>query len=143
MRRRRIAAAVALVVTGALLVGAGAAWTASDQAAAKKRTVMLDEWSVTPNKKKVKRGKVTFTVTNDGNFKHNFVIVRTNKPPGKLPRKKSGLQAKEKVRVGKLKPFNAGKTRKLTVKLAKGNYVLLCNLPGHYEAGMFTAFKVK
>ena len=143
MRRRRIAAAAALVATGALLVGAGAAWTASDQAAAKKRTVTLEEWSVTPNKKKVKRGKVTFTVANRGSIKHNFVFVRTNKPPGKLPLKKSGLQAKEKVRVGKLKPFKAGKTRKLTVRLAKGNYVLLCNLPSHYEAGMFTAFKVK
>jgi uncharacterized cupredoxin-like copper-binding protein len=131
------------VATGALLVGTGAAWTASDQAAAKKRKATLDEWSVTLNKKKVKRGKVTFTVANSGSIKHNFVIVRTNKPAGKLPLKKSGLQAKEKVRVGKLKPFKAGKTRKLTLKLAKGNYVLLCNLPGHYEAGMFVAFKVK
>ena len=143
MSHRRIAAIAALVATSALVVGAGAAWTASDQAAAKKRKVTLEEWSVSSNKKSVKRGRVTFTVANDGNFKHNFVIVRTNKAPDKLPLKKSGLQAKEKVRVGKLKPFKAGKTRKLTVRLAKGNYVLLCNLPGHYEAGMFTAFKVK
>jgi uncharacterized cupredoxin-like copper-binding protein len=30
----------------------------------------------------------------------------------------------------------------LTVDLAAGSYVLLCNLPGHYESGMRTAFDV-
>ena len=26
--------------------------------------------------------------------------------------------------------------------LAAGNYVMVCNLPGHYKAGMHTAFTV-
>ena len=28
----------------------------------------------------------------------------------------------------------------LTVTLDPGNYVAICNLPDHYQAGMFTSF---
>jgi uncharacterized cupredoxin-like copper-binding protein len=35
---------------------------------------------------------------------------------------------------------NASKTIELT--LAQGNYFLLCNVPGHYAAGMVLAFTV-
>ena len=30
----------------------------------------------------------------------------------------------------------------MALELDPGNYVLMCNLPGHYEAGMFAAFTV-
>ena len=40
----------------------------------------------------------------------------------------------DNVAVGTTKLFHAA--------LAAGNYVLVCNLPGHYKAGMHTAFTV-
>ena len=30
----------------------------------------------------------------------------------------------------------------LTLTLEEGQYVIICNLPGHYEQGMYTGLKV-
>ena len=35
-----------------------------------------------------------------------------------------------------------GKTQTYHIALPAGNYVLVCNLPGHYKAGMVAAFEV-
>ena len=54
-----------------------------------------------------------------------------------------GSKAVEKGRVGKVKNIQPGKSKKLTLKLKKGKYVLLCNIPGHYQAGQRIGFTVK
>jgi uncharacterized cupredoxin-like copper-binding protein len=41
---------------------------------------------------------------------------------------------------GDIKP---GQTKKVTLTLKPGKYVLLCNLAGHYKAGQYAAFTVK
>jgi uncharacterized cupredoxin-like copper-binding protein len=39
--------------------------------------------------------------------------------------------------------FPADTTETLDVTLEAGSYQLVCNLPGHYSSGMFTAFEVE
>ena len=85
-------------------------------------------------------GKVTFAVRNKGKLKHEFIVVKTNRPAGKLPMK--GAVAKLTGVKGKLKPFKPGSLKKLTLTLKSGKYVLLCNLPGHYKAGQYKSFRV-
>jgi uncharacterized cupredoxin-like copper-binding protein len=87
-----------------------------------------------------KAGKVTFAVRNRGKLKHEFIVVKTNRPAGKLPLK--GAVARLTGVKGKLKPFKPGSLKKLTLTLKSGKYVLLCNLPGHYKAGQYKAFRV-
>ena len=36
----------------------------------------------------------------------------------------------------------AGSTTSLTVDLKPGRYVAICNLPGHYQQGMYASFTV-
>ncbi len=45
--------------------------------------------------------------------------------------------------VGKIAQFGPGQTRTLTLHLAPGHYVLLCNLPAHYAAGQRVDFTVR
>ena len=132
MRSRWLAAVAVLAVLGV----AGSA-----QAAAPKVKVTLNEFKVIPKPKSVKPGKVTFTAKNAGKLGHELVVVKTNVAPGKL--KVKGSKAVEKGRVGKVQNIQPGKSKKLTLKLKKGKYVLLCNVPGHYQAGQRIGFVVK
>ena len=111
--------------------------------AAKKTTVNvgLVEFKVQPSKKKVRRGTVKFVVRNKGRTVHNFVVLRTNRAPNKLPT--AGGRAREIGRVGKTRDLRPGMRQNLSLKLKKGKYVLICNIPGHYGSGMFTKFRVR
>ncbi len=96
---------------------------------------------VAPSAASVRSGRVTFVARNVGKLPHNLVVLRTNLAAGKLS--VVGSQAKEIGRVGKTPVFGPGRTRRLTVRLAAGKYVLICNVPGHYQAGMTAAFRVR
>ena len=88
-----------------------------------------------------KAGSITFVVHNKGKLSHEFIVVKTNLAPGKLPVK--GAVAKLTGVKGKIKQFKPGTTKRLTLNLKAGKYVLLCNLPGHYKAGQYAGFKVR
>ena len=45
--------------------------------------------------------------------------------------------------VGRIDTFAGGQTRDATFDLAAGSYLLICNLPGHYQLGMTAAFTVR
>jgi uncharacterized cupredoxin-like copper-binding protein len=38
--------------------------------------------------------------------------------------------------IGEIADVGPGRSRTKTFNLEKGSYVLFCNLPGHYKAGM-------
>jgi uncharacterized cupredoxin-like copper-binding protein len=98
------------------------------------------EFTVKPVPARAKPGPVTFRVKNTGKLAHEFVVLKTKIAPGKLPL--SGTKAREVGRVGKIPEFQPGKTKALTVTLKAGKYVLICNVPTHYKAGQFAAFRV-
>lgn len=102
------------------------------------------EYSISPSPASVKAGTVTFTATNDGSLAHDMWVIKTDKPAGDLPVKSSTVDTSAaglKV-AGKTPTFDPGKTETLKVKLTPGNYVLICNVPGHYQAGMYKEFTV-
>ena len=43
---------------------------------------------------------------------------------------------------GEVSELDPGKSGTLTVALKPGKYLLICNVPGHYSAGMWTEFEV-
>lgn len=135
MRGKRLVAVAAAAVT----VGAGAAYAAQDVSTATVG-VSLKEFKLIPVPKTVASGKTTFAVKNTGKLPHEFVVIKTKLPPGKLPTK--GAKAVETGRVARLASVPAGQSRKLTVSLTSGKYALICNLPGHYLAGQWSGFTV-
>lgn len=79
------------------------------------------EWAITvPNP--VPSGRVTFSVKNNGAVEHNFVIQEAN------------------VRVEGIQP---GQTKTVIVNLRPGTYNIVCDIPGHAEAGMKTTVRAQ
>jgi hypothetical protein len=127
-----IAAFVLAVSVGALSAGA----VTSKPLVA----VQVDEFSVFPATQGAPVGKVRFVVTNIGKMEHEFVVIKTSKPAGNLLK---GNEANETGAVGELDGVKPGNARVLVLKLAKGHYALICNLPGHYRTGQFADFYVR
>ncbi|MBN3754467.1 hypothetical protein G3N95_16070 [Paraburkholderia sp. Tr-20389] len=91
-----------------------------------------------------KAGRVTFEVNNaaNGNTEHEFVVLKTDADDAHLPVHK-GLVAENRFKkMGEVEDLAQGSTKRLSLKLAPGRYVLICNRPGHYEMGMHTSFVV-
>jgi uncharacterized cupredoxin-like copper-binding protein len=128
--------------TAATSAGVGAAATKSGAVAPLAHTVgvKLAEYSVEPTVTRAAAGKVTFAVQNAGTVKHEFVVVKTNKPAGSLL---SGARADESGNVGETGDLAPGQAKRLTLKLPPGHYALICNLPGHYAAGQHVDFTVR
>lgn len=80
------------------------------------------EWSITLTPNLVKPGTYTFNVKNDGSIEHDFVIQGLN------------------VRAEGIQP---GQTKRVTADLKPGTYTVICDIPGHAEAGMKTTLTVK
>lgn len=130
-------AVLAMVLAGIASPGAPAT---DARTAAANVTVRLNEWKVIPSVVRVRAGKVTFVARNVGQLDHNLVVLRTKRAPAKLPI--AGAGAKEVGRVGKTPVLRPRQTRRLSLRLKAGKYVLICNVAGHYQAGMFVGFRV-
>ena len=95
----------------------------------------------------IKAGQVTFHVSNDDTSDtHDFLIFKTDLAPGNLPLDDSGNvdeTAPALTHIDEIPDMAPGDVKDLTVTLDPGNYVAICNLPGHYQAGMFTGFTVQ
>lgn len=92
----------------------------------------LVEWAIEAPTEYV-AGEVTFTATNDGNFPHEFVVIQGESYES-LPLAEGGAVIEDDLPTGALLGRTAriggGSSDELTVTLAPGNYVLLCNLGG-------------
>jgi uncharacterized cupredoxin-like copper-binding protein len=143
MRRSALAVLVGLAALALAACGGDAATpTPSDHA-----TVAVDmgEWFMTATPASAPAGEVDFDATNSGNIEHELVIVKTDlahdalvMADGKVDEAASGTL------IGEIEPdqLPAGASASATFNLAAGNYALICNLPGHYAAGMHTGFTV-
>lgn len=104
-------------------------------------SVELKEWTVIPSKAQLPPGRTTILVKNVGTIAHDFVVIRTELAPERLP--VEGAMVREDGKVAKTAAINPGGSTTLTVELAAGSYVLICNQPGHYASGMRTSLAVR
>lgn len=117
-------------------------------------TVILKDFSVHPTTNEAKAGKLTFEAVNEGMSTHELVILRTDLSLTDLPRKKaksqSGIMTEYLVDeddaqieiVDEIEEFPSGTSQKKTVSLDPGRYVLFCNIPGHYDKGMYASLHI-
>ena len=103
------------------------------------------EYSVSLSSKTIKAGKVHFEVKNQGGMPHEFVLFKTDLAANALPQK-DGKVDEEAKGVEHIDPevedIAPGQTKPLDAELSPGRYVAICNVPGHYQLGMHTAFTV-
>lgn len=86
---------------------------------------------------------VTFRVSNDGAIAHELVIVRSDLAVDALPQAGGAADESQLEVVGRIDQWPGGESREATFSLAAGQYILICNLPGHYQLGMRAAFTVQ
>lgn len=103
----------------------------------------LREHTITLTSTEVRAGEVTFVVRNRGGSAHDFIVIKTDLAADKLPLDGQTQTAREDGRVDGIELLGPGKSGNLRVTLAPGRYVLICNVPTHYELGMRTELTVK
>ena len=105
----------------------------------------MAKMGVNANPNTVRRGTVTFKVTNlASQMIHEVIVARIPEGTEKLPYDETTQRADPDALLtfGSVKEIDPHKSASLTMELKPGKYLLYCNLPGHYMAGMWTGFDV-
>jgi len=117
-------------------------------------TIILKDFSIDPHTNRAKAGRLTLEAVNEGRSLHELVILKTDLNPAALPRKEAkplqGMGTQYLVdeddpriqTIDEIEEFPPGTSQSKTVILVPGHYVLFCNIPGHYDKGMFASLQV-
>jgi uncharacterized cupredoxin-like copper-binding protein len=107
---------------------------------------------LTADQATIVHGTVSFLATNTGSITHELVvlplpdaqIVGTRAVGGdaKVDETQSLTEASSSCGAGAGEGIVPGASSWVTLTLAPGRYELVCNLPGHYAAGMYTQITV-
>lgn len=158
MSRRRGAISVAAVAMLGLVAVAcsdddGGGSTGASGGGASTVDVTLQEFAVIPASSSAPAGDVTFNVTNEGpDDVHEFVVFRSDLAPDALPTAEDGSVDEEGEGVelqDEIEDIAVGDTQSVTIDLAAGDYVLICNIydeeeqESHYQEGMRVGFTVE
>lgn len=154
MRRSLFSGVMVLGLAGLFAVGCGGASGGAETKAAggdtkaaatggTTITANLKEFAIDLDAKTAKAGQVTFKATNKGTTPHELVVLKSDLAPDKLPVKDAKADESGAVSIGEIEELASGKSESKTFDLKAGKYVLICNIPAHYEAGMRLAFTVQ
>ena len=103
----------------------------------------LKEHVISLTAKEVRAGTVTFVIRNRGSVAHDLIVLKTDFAPDKLTLDTQTQKAKEDGRVGGVEELAPGKGANLRLDLAAGHYLVICNIPTHYQLGMRVELTVK
>ncbi|MEX1663644.1 plastocyanin/azurin family copper-binding protein [Thioclava sp. 15-R06ZXC-3] len=101
---------------------------------------------VTAKPSSVSAGKVTFEVKNDSKGTvHEMIVAPIQSATEELPYNKDEMRVDEDKagHLGEVSELDPGQSGSLTVTLKPGEYILYCNIPGHYVMGMWTLLHVE
>ncbi|HET6819673.1 MAG TPA: sulfocyanin-like copper-binding protein [Candidatus Limnocylindria bacterium] len=109
--------------------------------------VLLEDFTLRRDVDVVPAGTVRFRILNQGPTTHELSVIRTDRAPDKLPLQRDGLTINEDAPgmdfLDEAEGLDIGDRRTLALRLAAGNYVLYCNMEGHYLGGMHAALTVR
>src|SRR4051812_4615166 len=101
-----------------------------------KVTVTGTEFKFAPNALAAKAGKVEVTLDNKGSAPHEIVFIKTQAAADSLTPGSDG-KVPEKGSVGGGSQIDGGQSKAATISVKPGHYVYVCNVPGHYQSGMY------
>src|SRR5919201_1312844 len=130
--------AALLCIASVVLSGCGVTGRATAQPAVRTVNVIQRDFRISAPRE-LNSGRFTLRVHNDGPDRHEFLVARVG-GAAPLPLRRDGLTVDEEriqaATLGALEPGAPESTRRLTVNLTPGRYVLFCNMYGHYRGGM-------
>ena len=107
-------------------------------------SVDLDEYTLEVDPASAEPGRVRFEAGNVGKIEHELAVLRTALAADDLPVKDGEVQTSTEglALAGKTGRIRSGQSVTLGVTLRPGAYVLICNVPAHYQSGMRAGFGV-
>jgi uncharacterized cupredoxin-like copper-binding protein len=105
---------------------------------------LTTDWGIKVVPDEVGAGPSVFRVRNDASYEpHDLVIVAGTRADLSFDREHDQVDLAHAAMPGRVANLLPGTTRDLAVTLAPGDYVLICNIRGHFAAGMVTPFHVR
>ena len=107
--------------------------------------MMMGMMSIRLDKPTIKAGTVIFDVTNwSRSIVHEVLIVSVDTQTAALPYDYAQARVpEEQVKVlGEAEDLQPNASKTFEVALTPGSYLLICNVPGHYAAGMVAPLSV-
>src|SRR5690606_18688110 len=104
---------------------------------------VLDDFSIELAAMSAPAGSVSFNIANGGDLTHDFIVLTTDLDPGNLPQDATArveIDGDTVTRVDGVEQIPTNEADTLTAELPQGDYVIICNVAGHYEQGMYTTF---
>jgi uncharacterized cupredoxin-like copper-binding protein len=105
----------------------------------------LSEWHVAVPST-IKAGTVNLEAANFGTIQHELLVFKSDLPPSAFPVDKNGNIIEDGPGITLVSDgdnIDPGKTQTRTVDLTQpGTYLFVCNIPGHFKAGMFSVVTV-
>ena len=101
--------------------------------------------SIRTDKSSVKAGEVTFNVTNwSRSLVHEMLVIAVDNADAPLPYDSDKQRViEEQIKsLGETNEMQPNALKTLSLNLTPGTYLLICNVPGHYGAGMQTVLTV-
>ena len=101
--------------------------------------------SIRTDQNTLKAGKVKFDITNwSTGTVHDILVVAVDNPQAKLPYDFTKAQvAQDQVKIlAEAAELQPNESAEMEADLSPGTYMLFCNVPGHYAAGMAATISV-
>ena len=111
----------------------------------KGKDLSMAKMGINASPRQVRPGPVTFKVTNlASKIVHEVIVARLPEGTTTLPYDEATMMVKENAlqAFGSVNEIDPSRSAALTLTMKPGKYVLYCNLPGHYMAGMWTVIDV-
>lgn len=102
--------------------------------------------TVTASPQVVPAGEVTFVAKNKStDTTHKMILIKVADAGRQLPyvAPESRVDEDAAGHLGEVAELDPGRSGSLSMKLDPGTYMLFCNVPGHYMAGMWTTVTVR
>ncbi len=112
-------------------------------------TIKMSDFKFDPKNPQSAAGTVKVTAPNVGKVEHELVLFKTDRNPGSFKVEGNSVdeEALEKAsdvkEIGEIADVEPGETKSETFKLTPGKYAMICNVPGHYQAGMWGSITVR
>lgn len=102
--------------------------------------ITLTEWKVTMSST-LRAGAFDFAITNSGTTPHELLIFASDLDPAAYPTQSSGGIDEEGPGVALVSDgenIDPGGSQQRKITLKPGKYLFVCNIPGHFQQGMYT-----
>lgn len=106
-------------------------------------TVTMTEFAFDLTAASAPAGPVLFQALNAGTIAHELVVIHTDLPHDGLPVVDGHVDLDVLDVRGEVEDIGPTQTESLRLELEAGAYVLICDVPGHYLAGMHVPFTVQ